>query len=238
MKVRACIWMVAVLSCISVTAKPTKSSVGARNGIGGSGTALPYDAEVEYLESTGTQWIDTGIIPTIDTICDIDCMSITFVGWGGIVGSCTSDNSADSYYFRQNGAVSVKGYAATVDGKSNVNQILVDDGVKASCHLSKDTFDVNGTIKTLGATAFSVSPSLPMFMFAVNLGGSPWTYRLFKGRVFSCKIYNGNILVRDMIPVRFTNELGQSEGAMYDRISGQLFRNQGTGAFLIGPDKK
>ena len=22
---------------------------------------LPYDAEVEYLESTGTQWIDTGI---------------------------------------------------------------------------------------------------------------------------------------------------------------------------------
>lgn len=24
---------------------------------------LPYDAEVEYLESTGTQWIDTGIGP-------------------------------------------------------------------------------------------------------------------------------------------------------------------------------
>ena len=28
---------------------------------------LPYDAEVEYLESTGTQWIDTGIIATEDT---------------------------------------------------------------------------------------------------------------------------------------------------------------------------
>ena len=46
------------------------------------------------------------------------------------------------------------------------------------------------------------------------------------------------VLVRDFIPVRFTNELGQSEGAMYDRVSGELepFRNKGTGAFLWGPD--
>lgn len=41
----------------------------------------------------------------------------------------------------------------------------------------------------------------------------------------------------DFIPVRFTNEFGQSEGAMYDRVSRQLFGNQGTGTFTIGPDK-
>lgn len=28
------------------------------------GKPLPYDAELEYLESTGTQWIDTGIDTT------------------------------------------------------------------------------------------------------------------------------------------------------------------------------
>lgn len=50
-------------------------------------------------------------------------------------------------------------------------------------------------------------------------------------------IFINAILVRDMIPVRFTNEHGQSEGAMYDRVSGQLFRNVGTGTFTIGPDK-
>ena len=27
------------------------------------------------------------------------------------------------------------------------------------------------------------------------------------------------------------------EGAKYDKVSGQLFRNDGTGAFIIGPDK-
>lgn len=41
-----------------------------------------------------------------------------------------------------------------------------------------------------------------------------------------------------MVAVRFLNENNEWEGAMYDTVSGQLFRNQGTGAFGIGPDKK
>lgn len=45
------------------------------------------------------------------------------------------------------------------------------------------------------------------------------------------------MIARDSIAVRFTNELGETEGAMYDRVSGQLYRNAGTGAFIIGPDK-
>lgn len=47
---------------------------------------------------------------------------------------------------------------------------------------------------------------------------------------------NNGVLVRDFQPVRFTNELGQSDGAMYDKVSGQLFRNAGTGSFLFGDD--
>lgn len=43
--------------------------------------------------------------------------------------------------------------------------------------------------------------------------------------------------LRDFIPVRFTNENNQSEGAMYDKVTKQLFRNKGTGNFTIGPDK-
>ena len=33
---------------------------------------LPYDAEVEYLESTGTQWIDTGIVCSIGIGVKVD----------------------------------------------------------------------------------------------------------------------------------------------------------------------
>lgn len=55
-------------------------------------------------------------------------------------------------------------------------------------------------------------------------------------RVYFCKITSGGDLVRDFQPVRFTNEQGVFEGAMYDRVSGELFRNQGMGAFLYGND--
>ena len=54
--------------------------------------------------------------------------------------------------------------------------------------------------------------------------------------IYGCTIEEGGVLVRDFIPVRFTNEQGVSEGAMYDRVSGQLFRNSGTGVFIVGTD--
>ena len=58
-----------------------------------------------------------------------------------------------------------------------------------------------------------------------------------KCRIYSLKMYNGADVLQDFIPVRFTNALGETEGAMYDRNSGELFRNQGAGSFIIGPDK-
>ena len=52
------------------------------------------------------------------------------------------------------------------------------------------------------------------------------------GKLYYCKIWKGGSLVRDYIPVR----VGQV-GYMYDKVSGQLFGNSGTGDFVLGPDK-
>ena len=50
-------------------------------------------------------------------------------------------------------------------------------------------------------------------------------------KVYYFQIYEGNDLVLDLIPVR----IGQI-GYMYDKVSGQLFKNSGTGDFILGPD--
>lgn len=65
------------------------------------------------------------------------------------------------------------------------------------------------------------------------------TLYLFKGRkiavdnvkVGKVKIYDGDELKRDFIPVR----VGQV-GYMYDKVSGQLFSNVNTGNFILGND--
>ena len=76
------------------------------------------------------------------------------------------------------------------------------------------------------------------------------TLVLFGRRAANGKIYNlttgiriGNFMIsrnRDMlinlVPVRFLNENDEWEGAMYDLVSGELFLNNGTGEFIIGPD--
>ena len=60
---------------------------------------------------------------------------------------------------------------------------------------------------------------------------------LAKTRLVKVVFSVDNTILGSFIPVRFTNEDGVSEGAMYDKVSGQLFGNSGTGAFVIGPDK-
>ena len=48
--------------------------------------ALPYDAEIEFLEGTGTQWIDTGIVPTINTEARVKWSPVRTNG-GGFFGA-------------------------------------------------------------------------------------------------------------------------------------------------------
>jgi hypothetical protein len=72
-----------------------------------------------------------------------------------------------------------------------------------------------------------------------GMGNSTGTglYQASAVRIYSFKASDSTGDLYDLQPVRFLNENGQSEGAMYDKVSKQLFRNKGTGSFKIGPDK-
>ena len=53
----------------------------------------------------------------------------------------------------------------------------------------------------------------------------------FKGKIYSSKIYNNNVLVRDFIPV--LDPYGVP--CMFDKVTNQYFYNAGTGDFIAGP---
>ena len=55
---------------------------------------LPYDAEVEYLESTGTQYIDTGLPIS---------QGYRFVSNVAFVGSVSTNGSKNIMWYAQNG---------------------------------------------------------------------------------------------------------------------------------------
>lgn len=51
-------------------------------------------------------------------------------------------------------------------------------------------------------------------------------------RIYSCQIYENNILLFDLIPVK-----KDGVGYLYNKVTRQLLSNSGSGDFILGPDK-
>jgi hypothetical protein len=195
------------------------------------GAKLPYDAEVEYLESTGTQWIDTGITPSSTTRCSLDLMFLSTA-----VQQFGAGRSSGTKWAVLLGLSSGRiSFWAGVSQKTRLGEYTINDRAMCGFSIPDGTYWLGDTPT---ADANLTAPTTDCQTFALfarkNAASSVSNYCTM--RVFYAEI-NGVEGVRNFQPVRFTNELGQSEGAMYDRVSGQLFRNAGTGSFTIGADK-
>lgn len=187
--------------------------------------SLPYDAEVQWLESTGTQWIDTGTTPQYSSTVIFDA----------IVGVSTKTNNRRFIYGDQNGSIS---HYSDIQGmkygshQAYCNFIMSPNvmyNTKSIFEPTKLTHNINGV--TLSSTLYASRNWGRILLFRLNA-----SYVGANQRLGNISITVNSIVTRDFIPVRFTNENGQSEGAMYDKVSKQLFRNKGTGSFVIGPD--
>lgn len=232
---------IAGVTC-SALGSPTRGSLGAREQQYNDANALPYDAEVEYLEGglldSGIAFIDTGYCPTYFT--RIEAMVAALSGWGysGRFGNRIRltfgfSNGNKTLYLAQ-GEHYYLGIAT-----EGVYYNFIND-------IPKRIVAVEGIgTKVTSTVSDWYSQLYPLYLFASNVAPIEGTHvngcvldtnSLGRQRMAFCKIWESEALHRDFVPVRFTNEYGLAEGAMYDRVSGQLFRNQGTGSFIIGPD--
>ena len=185
---------------------------------------------VEYLESTGTQWIDTGIYGTLDTVAKFRACATAADALYPLFGS-RSGYRTDAFAVYNGSDV---GYKFTVSFDNvysyaySVSSVSSSDGDWHDFVVGKVmTFDSwRVDFGNIGAAQFTTPNT--MLLFAWNQNG---TIYCGKYKVSYLQIYSDGALARDMIPVRIG-----SEGAMYDRVSGQIFRNQGTGSFIYGPD--
>ena len=199
---------------------------------------LPYDAEVEYLESTGTQYIDTGLPIS---------QGYRFVSNVAFVGKAASNaNSGNFVWYAQSGFNVFQAAENNITPIPSAQRPTIDTSGNVYYEIDQRMFAgdksaaVDGVVYATSTSSIMVTvPNWNYLLFAgVTTASGP---RILKYGYVKCKNYamydSNNRALIDLIPVRFTNEQNQSEGAMYDRVSGALFRNAGTGAFRIGPDK-
>lgn len=196
------------------------------------GSTLPYDAEVEYLQSTNSQYLDTGYVPTVNTKIIVDFAVVKsgsnnkngFFGsrQGAYRFSCTTFSNGTKFAF------------AMTNNTWPSNTFTINENTRYMCSAENGKYSLNGTEYTTPVLgSFSTTENYLLFIVKTSTNQLAFdTANYTAQRVYSCKIYESGVLKKDFIPVR-----KGTIGYMYDKVSKQLFSNAGTDNFILGPDK-
>lgn len=186
---------------------------------------LPAEyTRVEYIQSNGAQYIDTGIKPNQNTRIDAEVETtdtgIPYFFWG----ARTSSETVNFCLLRVGSGVRAD------YGESKLKVMDTPSAGKVAISQIKNVCTYGSTTATNTASTFA--SQYPLYLFAANTGGTAGYFGRHK--LYSCKIYDDGALVRNFIPVR------NSSGALglYDTVNGAFYTNEGTGAFTAGNDIK
>lgn len=190
--------------------------------------------EVEYIESTGTQYVDTGFIPNQDTrvtmsgyLMPKESQVLAFPNFFGSRSNGTNDfavgmRKRDSGIFFRYGAQQIDNVDGLLGGALDGDFEIDCDKHKWSMSFARGH---HGSY-TFNYVVFNTGKNAYLF------GGNNGTDNAFiVMRLYTCKIYNNYTLVRDFIPcyIKKTKEVG-----LWDKVSQKFFKNSGTGSFLHG----
>ena len=177
---------------------------------------------VEYIESTGTQYIDTGV-----SLFDknkheiyIDFVPTYFYDYNTLYGSTQNADSFEGWIY-STGALAAR-YDLTRYGRDNT--IVLDTRYKTKFKKDGNTLskEVDGTDYGTNTKATSDSTAtLLLFLSGTDYG---------KYKLYNCKLSINNELVRNLIPCyrKSDNEIG-----LYDLVTKTFYTNEGTGTFVI-----
>lgn len=192
-------------------------------GIGGNVTYR----EVEYIQSSGTQYIDTGFVPNQDTRVVMDCEVTNFPeNWAALFSTRSDSETTNAFAFYYKDA----GNVYDQYGSQNVNLANQTVTGRRIVDKNKNIATVDGTvINTFAYTAFTAQCSLCLFMDRMPTKAAKY---FFSGKTYSCRIYDNGTLVRDYVPVINPN----GTPGMFDKITKQFHANKGTGNFAAGAE--
>jgi hypothetical protein len=185
---------------------------------------------VEYIESTGTQHIDTGVPVTATTKIELE-FELTSVPYGsfGIVGAFKSSSLGMAlglvhYVFQ--GAIGNSGYVnAGFSPTTNTKYTVVINDTAVVNNRAARTITINGEMY-LHTTSAATSINKNCYIFYTN-GVS---INKISMKLYNCKIYENNVLVRDFKPCKD----GTGIYCLYDEIEKRYCYNQGSGSFTGG----
>ena len=194
-------------------------------GNAGGGSLPEGYTELEYLQSTGTQYIDTGFKPSNYTRVVADFM---VDAWGSgttfLFGAQTSNNQRYCLGFSSSGTM------RNDYGTQYTSIDIISAGTRYTADKNKNVFTYSGSTQTWTQTAETFSNTLTMHLFARDYSSSPG---YLKGKIYNLKIYNNTALVRNFVPAKLNSD---GSLGLFDTVSKAFYTNAGSGTFIAGAE--
>lgn len=180
---------------------------------------IPGYKRLEYIESTGTQYIDTDVFGTLETKISTECVALE----NPIISLLGS-------YHTANDSITVYGGTSSTSrfGNASVTGLSIPLNVKQIVSIDK-------TGVTIGSTKTQWAPTMEFTTYSTLciMGRNGVTTGSFEGRTYNAQIWDNSTLVRDFIPVQ---RISDNAIGMYDAVNKQFYGNSGSGVFVAGPE--
>lgn len=176
--------------------------------------------ECEYLESTGTQYLNLGYYPNNNTKVETTVNILSHNGnvLNYLFGAYDSARSFAIYY-----SYNLRDWGVMCGSVDRNTSVAYQLNTKQKLEFDKNNLSINGTsVYAVGSTTTFTSTKT-MYLFWGN-----GTSRLNSiSRIYDFKIYENGNIVMNLIPALDSNGVP----CMYDTVSKQTFYNRGTGEF-------
>jgi len=182
-----------------------------------------------YLRSKGQQYIDTGVVPDLNTSFEIamaDDSVNTLAMFGVKTGTVPSTNTGfgisldnGKFGFFRNGTE-----LAAMDKDNNYHVY----------YLSNTAASIDGTPYSFASATTPIDKNQSMYVFGYNHNGLAYDKTLYVKYV---KIWQGNTLIRHLVPVPKDLVIGNytvPENGMFDIVNQQFYANGGISNFEYG----
>ena len=200
----------------------------------------PYDARLEYIGSSGSQFIDTEIVPDITKELSIEIhFAITGQNTQNSTIVGTVDTRNKRYYLLSNDGNGL--YVCRFAGNWNSSKIAQSGGklvtdrfytVYTSINPNGVSMNyTNASNNNVSVTSVSEGDSISLSIYLFSRHTASGTSNSASCRIDYIKFYEDNNLISHMIAVKKDNV-----GYMYDTVRKKLYGNGGTGSFTLGSE--
>ena len=187
--------------------------------------------QLEFIESSGTQYIDTGYKANQKTEYEVEFSysSMLSSSNGFVIGSRISSDS-------ENISLTCD-FGDTFVGRGNTYAHLSIPTIinqKYKFKVTENSIIRDGTVISQIANNFGdETGTYNVRLFNLNQNGV--FTRNFSGKIYNCKIWDNGELVREFIPCKRN---GDSILGMYDTVNNVFYTNAGSGTFTAGQEQR